>query len=218
MKTTQITFRRTWTIRLCACLCCLCGLFTSCSEETDEVDEYANWQARNKAFIASLEDSLKQAPDDWAKIKCYSLDETTEGEASDYIYVKKIEAGDGGDSPMFTDSVRVSYEGRLIPTVSYPEGYIFDHTVYGDYDNKTNATTKFLLSSLIDGWVTAILHMSRGDYWRVYIPSELGYGSSGSGSTIPGYSMLIFDLTLVDFSSAGETMKPYSSRLLSSEE
>ena len=52
--------------------------------------------------------------------------------------------------------------------------------------------------------------MHRGDYWRIYIPSSLGYGDSGSGSTIPGHSVLIFDLTLIDFSPVGEAMKPYN--------
>ena len=53
--------------------------------------------------------------------------------------------------------------------------------------------------------------MHRGDYWRIYVPSDLGYGSSAT-SSIPAYSVLIFDLTLVDFSPVGETMNPFSSR------
>lgn len=197
---------------LWGCLCCICCLFTSsCSESDDKVDEYANWKARNEAFFATLEDSLKNAPDQWMKIKSYSLDQTTEGKASDYIYAKLISEGEGTDSPMYTDSVRVSYQGRLIPTASNPQGLVFDGTVYGNYDIRTNATTKFLLSSLVTGWITALQHMHRGDYWRIYVPSDLGYGSSAT-SSIPAYSVLIFDLTLVDFSPVGETMNPFSSR------
>lgn len=188
----------------------------SCSESTEEEEEFANWKVRNEAFFTSLEDSLRQAPAQWLKIKSYSLDETTEGKATDYVYAKVIRSGEGTDSPMSTDSIRVSYKGRLIPSASYKEGYVFDSgSNYGAYDDDTNATTKFVMlasgsEALITGWITALLHMHRGDYWRIYIPSELGYGTSGSGSKVPGHSVLIFDLTLVDFSPAGEAMKPYN--------
>lgn len=182
----------------------------SCSESDDAEDEYANWKSRNEAFFATLEDSLANAPGQWIKMKGFSLDADSEGKADDYVYAKVIEQGDDGDSPMYTDSVRVSYRGRLMPTTAHPDGLIFDQTAYGQYDIRTNATTKFLLSTLVSGWITALQQMHRGDYWRIYIPSSLGYGDSGSGSTIPGHSVLIFDLTLIDFSPVGEAMKPYN--------
>lgn len=188
----------------------------SCSEDTAEVDEYENWQVRNEAYFATLEDSLKRDPAAWKKLKCYSLDENTQGQVSDYIYAKVIKSGTETTSPMFTDSVRVSYEGRTIPTVNYPEGYIFNGTVYGSYNEATNSNVKFVMvasgsEALLSGWVTALLHMHRGDYWRIYIPSALGYGSQDKTSIgIPPYSTLIFDLTLLDFSPVGQVMKPYN--------
>ena len=57
---------------------------------------------------------------------------------------------------------------------------------------------KFAVGSVVDGFSTALQHMRKGDKWRVYIPYELGYGTSDA-STIPGYSTLIFDITMVDF-------------------
>ena len=74
----------------------------------------------------------------------------------------------------------------------------------------TGYSTKLKLSSMIDGFATALLNMHVGNYWRIYIPYQLGYGKSGSDSTIPGYSILVFDLTLLDTSPAGEAMKPWS--------
>ena len=182
-------------------------LFTSCSEEASEEEEYANWKERNEQFLASLvNDSLKQH--NWQRIKLFSLDPTTEGAASDYIYVKKIAYGEGTKTPIYTDSVRVVYQGRIIPSKSYPKGFVFDGTVFGEYSVKTAYTTRQLVSNTILGYATALQNMHKGDYWRVYIPSELGYGTSGY-STIPGYSVLVFDLTLLDFSPVGETMKPW---------
>ena len=209
MKSVLTTAWTAKTTFLWGCLCCLCGLFTSCSEESDEVEEYANWRERNEAFFASLEDSLSRDAANWLKIKNYSLDATTAGKPTDYIYAKVIERGEGTESPMYTDSVRVSYLGRLLPSASYAEGYEFDGTVYGKYSSQTNSTTKFVLSGLTDGFATAVQHMHRGDYWRIYVPSELAYGAYGT-TGIPGYSVLTFDLTLIDFCSPGTPMNPYN--------
>ena len=186
----------------------------SCSESTSDDDEYANWQQRNEQYLAAVvSDSLSHPG--WQRIKNYSLNPATEGAVSDYIYVKVIESGDpSGSLPAFTDSVRLTYQGRLIPSKTYPEGKVFDGTVYGTYNAKTNANSKFLVSSstMISGFCTALQHMRRGDHWRVYIPTELAYGANGSGTSIPAYSLLIFEMTLIDFSPAGQTMPVWSAR------
>lgn len=192
-------------------------LGVSCSESASDDDEYANWQQRNEQYLASVvNDSLKQPG--WQRIKNYTLNPDTEGKTTEYIYVKVIESGDpAGERPAFTDSVRVAYQGRLIPSASYPEGKVFDGTVFGTYNNKTNANAKFLISNstLINGFSTALQHMRRGDHWRVYIPTELAYGASGSGTNIPAYSLLVFEMTLIDISPAGETMPVWSGRQFS---
>ena len=61
---------------------------------------------------------------------------------------------------------------------------------------------------MVDGFATALQRMHVGDYWRVYIPSELAYGESGN-SSVPGYSLLIFDLILIDYTSAGTALNPW---------
>jgi FKBP-type peptidyl-prolyl cis-trans isomerase len=40
--------------------------------------------------------------------------------------------------------------------------------------------------------------MPIGSRFRFYIPYQLGYGEQGSGETIPGGAMLIFDVELLD--------------------
>ncbi|UKK53277.1 FKBP-type peptidyl-prolyl cis-trans isomerase [Prevotella sp. E2-28] len=186
----------------------LLPLFTSCSEEASEEEEFANWKERNDLYLTALaEDSMQQAG--WQRFKKYSLDQNEEGAVSDYVYVKQIEKGEGTESPLFTDSVRVVYQGRLIPSKSYSKGFVFDGTVYGTYSSKTAYTSRQKVSGLIAGYTTALMHMHKGDYWRIYIPYELGYGESGSGTKVPGYSVLIFDLTLLDISPIGEVMKPW---------
>lgn len=186
----------------------------SCSEETDEVDEYENWQQRNDEFFASLEDSLARGTGTWKKLKCFSKNPAEgTGTNTDYIYVKVIPTGyETTDTvtPMFNDSVRVSYQGRLIPSdlTKSPEGNVFDGTVFGKYDVRTNATACFKVSGMARGFTTALLHMHRGDTWRVYIPYALGYGSS-SQTSVPAYSTLIFDMTLYDIAEEGSALPDF---------
>ncbi len=197
------------------------SFFISCKEDNDTVDEYANWQQRNEQFFATLEDSLASNPGTWTKFKSYSKDQSLAvGYNTDCIYVKQFapldkdeyNLGDTTTFPMGTDSVRVSYEGRLIPSATYPQGYVFDTRAYQGFNAGTSATSKLVLSgSLVDGFTTALLHMHRGDHWLVYIPYQLGYNSS-SQTGIPAFSTLIFDLVLIDFSPVGQTMPVWNAR------
>lgn len=182
----------------------------SCSEEDDTVEEFPNWQARNDAFFNSLTDSvlnlleLNPARTDWKRIKSWSKSDSIEGGNSDYIIVNVIEEGDPASAtPLYTDTVTVHYLGRLLPSVSYPYGYVFDQSYYGNYYDDVSKPLQMAIGNsggnmLVDGFATALQHMRRGDHWMVYIPYQLGYGSQ-SQTGVPAYSTLIFDLRLVDF-------------------
>ena len=195
-------------ISLSFIICHLSFSLSACSEDDATEDEYADWQQRNEAYFAAVaSDSLGStgSRSQWLRLKSFALDQDSEGQATDYVYVKKLVEGSGSDSPRYTDSVRVAYQKRLMPTSAHPEGYVFDTTIYGDFDLKTAATAKFLTSGTVDGFCTALMYMHRGDRWRIYIPHQLGYGSTVQ-SGVPAYSTLIFDVELVDFSPAGTAM------------
>ena len=188
------------------------GAVVSCSESDEVVDEeFDNWQVRNEAYFATLEDSLSRGGSAWKKIKTFTKDELMLTANTDYIYVKVLEQGTGTTSPLYTDSVRVSYLGRLIPTVSYPQGYVFDKTYEGSYNRSTTGIVDNVVSNFRDGFATALQHMHQGDRWRVFIPYQLGYGTSDYLS-IPAYSVMIFDVALIDFVSGSESLKPWASR------
>lgn len=188
----------------------------SCSEEEAEASEYDNWQARNEVYFATLADSLRGNPSQWQHIKSYAFDDAAEVSSTDYIYAKVIEKGAGTECPAFTDSVRVIYMGRLIPSATWPEGKVFSTTVKDNFSAATAYTTKGVVSNFVEGFTTALQHMHCGDHWRIFIPCELGYGDTAQENngvvTIPAYSVLIFDLQLVDFRPAGEKMPLWSSR------
>lgn len=180
-------------------------LFTSC-EETEAIDEYADWQARNIEYLESIADSTKANVDGkWMRILSFKLDSiNAEGDrveygTEDYIYCHIENKGVGAEHPLFTDTVSVNYRGHLIPTLSYPNGKVFDESYKGEFNPAINKPKEFAVNGLIVGWSTALMHMVEGDCWRIYVPANLGYGTEKSGD-IPAYSTLVFDVNLVDFS------------------
>lgn len=90
-----------------------------------------------------------------------------------------------GAQPGPTSMVTVHYEGSLT------NGKVFDSS----YKRGTPAT--FGVHQVIRGWTEALQLMPIGSKWRLFIPSDLGYGARGAGSSIPPYSTLIFDVELI---------------------
>lgn len=90
-----------------------------------------------------------------------------------------------GKKPVATDTVETHYEGKTL------DGKIFDSSY------KRGQTTTFPLNGVIKGWTEALQLMAEGSKYELYIPSELAYGSTGSGGTIEPYSTLIFTVELV---------------------
>ena len=185
--------------------------YTACSEDDSATDEYADWQERNAAMT-----------DQWAansslrKIRVYTQDDTTTGKSMDYIYVQVLETGDGTESPLFTDTVRVAYRGRMIPTTNYANGYVFDETYLGDFSWHTAGMSTMSIgggsTTVVSGFATALMNMRKGDRWLVYIPYQLGYNASSQGSVI-AYSNLIFDIALLDFWHPGDPHPPFRARM-----
>jgi FKBP-type peptidyl-prolyl cis-trans isomerase len=90
-----------------------------------------------------------------------------------------------GPSPKASDKVKVHYKGTLI------NGTQFDSSI----DRGEPAT--FEVDKVIKGWTEAMQMMKVGDKWKLFIPSELAYGSRGNMRTIPPNSTLIFEVELL---------------------
>ena len=179
--------------------CVLALLITSCSEK-GEADEFDNWQARNENYLDSIAKTAKlNADGKWMKLKAYTIGDSTslyEGNNNYFVYVHKQKEGSGTYSPLFNDSVRVHYSGRLIPSESYPQGYNFDKSYSSSQLNElTDVPRLNKTGGYIVGFTTALLNMKEGDRWTVYIPAYLAYKDEDQ-SSIPGYSTLIFDIQL----------------------
>jgi FKBP-type peptidyl-prolyl cis-trans isomerase FklB len=90
-----------------------------------------------------------------------------------------------GKTPAKTDNVTTHYHGTLI------DGTVFDSS----YERGEPAT--FPVNGVIAGWTEALQLMQEGAKWRLFIPSNLAYGSRGAGSDIGPDSTLIFDVELI---------------------
>jgi len=101
------------------------------------------------------------------------------------LQYKILKPGEGA-SPTVTDTALVKYEGRL------RDGPIFD----------SNEQAPMPVGGVVPGFSEALQLMQKGGEYRIWIPSELGYGEASPSETLPANSILIFDITLLDFITA----------------
>lgn len=177
-------------------------LFSSCKSDIEDTEEYPNWQVTNtdyfNALLGQAQQAVSKGDKSWKILSSIMKAPEAPLSTTDNVIVNVLQEGKSNVSPIATDTVRVAYRGRLLPSRSYPEGYVFDQTYLGTFSSETANTYKMAVNATIVGMQTVLHHMHEGDFWRIYIPSELAYGMSGT-TGIPAYSMLIFDIYLDSF-------------------
>jgi FKBP-type peptidyl-prolyl cis-trans isomerase FklB len=90
-----------------------------------------------------------------------------------------------GPKPLATDKVRCHYQGTLL------DGTVFDSSI------QRGQPIDFMVNGVIAGWTEALQLMPVGSKWKLFIPSNLGYGDQQAGQITPG-STLIFEVELLD--------------------
>jgi FKBP-type peptidyl-prolyl cis-trans isomerase FklB len=90
-----------------------------------------------------------------------------------------------GAHPGPKSKVTVHYEGRLI------DGTEFDSS------RRRGKPATFGLDQVIKGWTEGLQLMSPGAMYRLYLPSDLGYGEQGAGGMIGPGETLVFDVELI---------------------
>lgn len=107
------------------------------------------------------------------------------------LQYKVINEGEAnGLKPTLADTVVVHYTGTLI------DGQEFDSSV------KRGQPAEFTPTGVIRGWTEILQLMPKGAKWKVFIPSDLGYGDRGAGAMIKPGSTLIFDIELLNIKPA----------------
>ncbi len=194
----------------------------SCSETDDTWDPYYDWQERNAEWYREITDSARTAIAeaqakygsewedhcDWRRYKSLlKAQDYDSGLYTDSICVHILRRGTGTVSPVWTDTIRLSFRAWLMPStyrvynddnveVDSVMQEVFTQTYYGPYDEQTAAPQLMSMGSTIEGFSTALQYMVEGDDWNVYIPAELAYGSTSSDA-VPAYSTLLFRLCLI---------------------
>jgi FKBP-type peptidyl-prolyl cis-trans isomerase FklB len=141
----------------------------------------AEWQTFMQAQMSKgNEEALQRGLDFLAENK------TREGvvELPSGLQYEVITMGDG-PKPTATDRVNTHYHGTLI------DGTVFDSSV------DRGEPISFPVNGVIKGWTEALQLMPVGSKWKLFIPSELAYGSRGAGGAIGPNETLIFEVELL---------------------
>lgn len=189
-------------------------LLASCRSSDETYDPRHDWQSRNAQWFAEVYDAAQaeiaaakaQYPEgneweehcDWRIFKTLLKSQDVQGPATDYIVCKVYERGDADWSATYTDSVRLYYRAWIMDD-NYPESKtnmtVFSQTYYGDFNDKTAAPIAMPVNGTVEGFMTAVQYMVKGDDWDVYIPQQLGYKGTAS-DVIPAYSTLLYRLRI----------------------
>ena len=95
-----------------------------------------------------------------------------------------IEPGTG-KTPKATDVVQVNYRGTLLDGTEFDSSY------------KRNAPAEFPLNRVIPGWTEGLQLIKEGGKIRLFVPSQLAYGSRSAGGVIGPDETLVFDVELL---------------------
>jgi FKBP-type peptidyl-prolyl cis-trans isomerase FkpA len=95
------------------------------------------------------------------------------------LYKQRISKGDG-QMIHYTDSVSITYEGKLL------NGKVVD---------KQTRPQTLAIRDLIAGWKEVLLNANKGDEWIMILPPQLGYGQNKL-TDIPVNSILIFKMKI----------------------
>jgi len=100
-----------------------------------------------------------------------------------------IKEGEGWEKPEKGSDVKVHYVGTLL------DGTTFDSS------RTSGKEFEFVLGvgAVIKGWDKGVATMKKGEIAKFVIKSEYGYGTTGSGDTIPANATLIFEVELISF-------------------
>jgi FKBP-type peptidyl-prolyl cis-trans isomerase FklB len=90
-----------------------------------------------------------------------------------------------GPRPQLTDSVSVHYLGTFIDESEFNNSYTAGNPAI------------FTVNQVIPGWTEALQMMKVGGKWRIWLPSELGYGEAGAGTLIGPHAVLVFEVELL---------------------
>lgn len=125
----------------------------------------------------------------------------TTGAVSD-LKIETIQPGKGPGAED-GDTLSMLYQGKLT------NGSVFDGNMDDAYKANVEKPPFSLvlgMGTVIKGWDQGLVGIKVGEVRKISIPSELGYGASGQGETIPPNADLVFSVKCLDIVKRGEEM------------
>ncbi len=101
-----------------------------------------------------------------------------------------------GDTPKDDSVVKVHYKGTLTDGTEFDSSYT------------RGEPAEFPVNNVIKGWTEALKLMKTGGKNKLFIPADLAYGPAGRPPTIPGNSVLVFEVELLDIVKSAGGKKP----------
>ncbi len=171
--------------------------------------ESLNIDVMFRGFMDTLEGKDLEIPEEecvnhfrmWQEVSRKQQEEKMQGEGTAFLAENGKRAGvvtlpsglqyevlkEGtGATPTRDSTIRAHYAGTLVDGTEFDSSY------------RRNEPLELGVTQVIPGWTEALLLMKEGAKWKLYIPSELGYGARGAGATIPPHSTLIFEMELIE--------------------
>ncbi|MEW6995310.1 FKBP-type peptidyl-prolyl cis-trans isomerase [Colwelliaceae bacterium MEBiC 14330] len=105
------------------------------------------------------------------------------------IQYSVLTAGEG-EKPTAADTVKVHYRGTFLNGEEFDSSY------------KRGEPAVFPLNRVIKGWTEGVQLMPVGSKYKFTIPSDLAYGPNGNPPSIPGNSVLQFEIELLEIQKA----------------
>ena len=166
------------------------GPDTGASSDVAEVNRQAEDSVAEVPEPAADEIPVEEAPGAYAEEQRAFLAENAKKDGitvtESGLQFRILSESGKADKPSATDIVQVHYRGRLTDGIEFDSSYNYGEPL------------EFPLNEVIKGWTEGVQLMSVGDVYEFTIPSELGYGVDGAGDEIPGHSVLIFEVELLD--------------------
>jgi FKBP-type peptidyl-prolyl cis-trans isomerase len=106
--------------------------------------------------------------------------------------IVKITKEGAGAQPVASDTVKVHYTGKLL------NGKKFDSSKDKRPDGSGGDPVEFPLAGVIPCWSEGVQQLKVGSQAQLTCPSDLAYGPQGNPPVIPGNSVLVFDVELLE--------------------
>jgi FKBP-type peptidyl-prolyl cis-trans isomerase FkpA len=157
------------------------GIFLTACQPAENTDS-------NSQTIEPMNEEVEVAkePTEDGKIRAYIAEKGWEAKRdASGVYVVIEDAGEGAERPSLKDEVTLYYKG-----------YFMDGK---EFDGTKGTPVVFGLRNLIPGWQIGIPYFGKGGKGKLIVPHKMGYGRNDFGP-IPGESILVFDIEVLDWS------------------